>query len=299
MDHDERLRRAELAASRVAQLVELQRHCRLCPRECGAARLEGAVGSCQLGANVVVANHGAHFGEERPLVGWGGSGAVFFAGCNLHCEFCQNSEISQHVYGRELEPPQLANVMLELQSRGCHNLNLVSPTHNVAAIVQALALALAQGLTLPIVYNTGGFERVETLQLLDGLVDIYLPDFKYGVAGPDRRYSSAPGYVTVCRNALQEMHRQVGDLVVDEQGLARRGLLVRHLVLPRNLAGSREVAEFLAEEISLTTYVNVMAQYRPEYHARKHPDLARRVSPEEVEEAREAFRAVGLHRFDR
>ncbi|MBI2299177.1 MAG: radical SAM protein [Armatimonadetes bacterium] len=288
-----------MAAARAAIARERLHACTLCPRRCGKDRSGAERGECGLGSAAVVASHGPHFGEEPPLVGWGGSGAVFFSGCNLHCVFCQNHDISQSAHGETVEADRLAGIFLELQTRGCHNLNLVSPTHVVAAILAALALASERGLHLPVVYNCGGYESLDTLALLDGLVDIYMPDFKYGVEGPDRLYSAAPGYPGICRAALREMHRQVGDLKVDELGLARRGLLLRHLVLPGGLAGSRAVAEFVANEISANTYVNVMGQYRPSHRAAEHPELTRRPTTDELAAARELFREAGLTRLAR
>lgn len=229
------------------------------------------------------------------LVGRGGSGTIFFTGCNLHCVFCQNYEISQLGEGREIPVEELAAWMLRLQEIGCHNINFVTPTHQAPQIVEALALAREEGLRLPIVWNCGGYESVEALRLLDGIVDIYMPDFKYGDSQVAARFSDAPGYFEVARAALKEMHRQVGDLEVRD-GIARRGLLIRHLVLPGGLAGTEKVLRFIAEELSRETFVNIMAQYYPTYKAWQYPELARRITPEEYREALEIARRLGLSR---
>lgn len=290
--------RAALARDRAEQVLPRLRSCDLCPRRCHLDRLTGH-GSCHIGRHAVVASYGPHFGEEPPLVGSHGSGTIFFAGCNLHCCFCQNSRISQSSAGREVSPEALAAIMLELQEEGCHNLNLVTPTHLTWPILAALAVAYEAGLAIPLVYNCGGWECVTTLRLFDGLVDIYMPDCKYGAEGPDRLYSAAPGYPAVNRAALREMHRQVGDLRLDDRGLAARGLIIRHLVLPDDLADSPAVARFLADEISRDCYVNVMGQYRPVYRAPEHEALNRCPTPAELATARAAFESAGIHRFAR
>ena len=288
------LSRAELAA-RAEALRELASPCRLCPRECGARRAEGERGSCRAGLTPWVASFGPHFGEERVLVGRGGSGTVFLAGCNLHCVFCQNYEISQLGQGREITVEELAAWMLHLQEIGCENINFVTPTHQAHQIVAALALAREGGLRLPIVWNCGGYESVAALRLLSGIVDIYMPDFKYGDSQVAARYSDAPGYFEAAKAALREMHRQVGDLEVVD-GVARRGLLVRHLVLPGGLAGTERVIRFIAEEISRDTFVNIMAQYYPTYRAWEFPELSRRITREEYRKALEIARRLGLSR---
>lgn len=242
---------------------------------------------------------GPHFGEERVLVGRRGSGTVFFGGCNLGCVFCQNYSLSRPGAGTEVDAAGLARVMLDIQRLGCANLNLVTPTPHLAAILFALALAAADGLRLPVVWNCGGYEDLAAIALLDGIVDIYMPDVKFSDPDVAARLATAPDYWDRAREAVSAMHRQVGDLVLDESGLARRGLLVRHLVLPGGLAGTREVARFLAREVSRDSYVNIMGQYRPEYLARRYPPLDRRPTADEVEAAREAARAEGLWRFDR
>ncbi len=280
--------------------------CDLCGRECRAERLSSRgreKGSprpaCRTDDRAVVASFGPHFGEEDPLRGFGGSGTIFFAWCNLNCVFCQNYDISQLGHGRAVTPEELARMMLALQERGCHNINLVSPTHVLVPILEALLIAAADGLHLPLVWNTGGYDSLAALALLDGVVDIYMPDMKYSDEAVARRYSKVADYPAVNRAAVREMHRQVGDLVLDGRGIARRGLLVRHLVLPEGLAGTAEVARFLAEEVSRDTYINVMAQYRPAYQAASYPPLDRPITRAEYARAMEEARAAGLHRFDR
>lgn len=271
--------------------------CRACPRECGARRLDGSAGACGVGSEAVVSSYGPHFGEEAPLVGTGGSGTIFLTRCNLQCIFCQNFEISQRGDGAVVSAPRLAEMMLELQERGCHNINFVTPTHQLFPILQALPIAIEGGLRLPLVYNCGGYESLSALRLLDGIVDIYMPDFKYADAETALRYSGVEDYPETAKAAFREMHRQVGDLTLDERGVARRGLLVRHLVLPNDLAGTAEVVQFLAQ-LSPRTYLNIMGQYRPCYRARGHPPLARRPSAHEMERAFRLARAAGLTRLD-
>ncbi len=271
--------------------------CRVCPRECLAQRLQGETGVCGVADRAMVSSYGPHFGEERPLVGFGGSGTIFLAHCNLCCVFCQNYEISQQDEGRIVSARELAGMMLELQRMGCHNINFVTPTHQVPQILRALPTAIDGGLQVPLVYNCGGYESLETLRLLDGVFDIYMPDFKYSDADVAKRFSNAEKYPERARAAFREMHRQVGDLTLDRRGIARRGLLVRHLVLPNNLAGTGEVVRFLAE-LSEDTYVNIMDQYRPCYRAHEYPPLARRPTRAELEEALRLARSAGLHRLD-
>lgn len=285
--------RAEAALARLTA-------CDLCPRRCLVDRTRGERGECRTDRYARVASAGPHFGEERPLVGRGGSGTVFFSCCNLSCVYCQNADISAHDRGEELNAEELAEVMLSLQRSGCENINLVSPSHLVAQILEALVPAVERGLTLPLVYNTGGYDAVDALSLLDGVVDIYMPDMKYGDPPADRagRASGVEDYTARNQAAVLEMHRQVGDLVLDERGVARRGLLVRHLVLPEDLAGSAETARFLARRVSLHTYVNVMDQYRPHHRAGEVPALRRRPTAEEYRAAVTAFRRAGLYRLD-
>jgi putative pyruvate formate lyase activating enzyme len=279
------LRSGELKR-RVAEAYGRLEACDLCARECGVnRRLNPDDAGCRTGERAIVSSYGPHFGEEDPLVGSGGSGTIFFAWCNLRCQFCQNYEISQVGAGEEVEPEDLAKMMLSLQSQGCHNINLVSPSHVVPQILAGLLIAAAAGLRLPLVYNTGGYDSLKTLALLDGVVDIYMPDIKYSDAGIARRYSKIGNYPAVNQAAIKEMYRQVGDLTMDELGVAQRGLLVRHLVLPEGLAGTAEIVGFLRNEVSPNTYINVMAQYRPCYRARELPPLNRPVTHEEVAEA--------------
>jgi len=274
-------------------LRPLLAECRLCPRNCGANRLAGETGYCGIGAEAVVASAGPHFGEEPPLVGRGGSGTIFFSGCNLRCEFCQNFDISHGRAGRPMRDRDLAEVMLALEARGCHNVNFVTPSHVVPQIAAALRLARDAGLTVPAVYNCGGYDRVETLRRLEGLIEVYMPDAKYLDAAAAARYSDAPDYPEVMAAALKEMHRQAGDLEI-VGGVAVRGLLVRHLVMPGLAADSLRVMDFLADEVSPNTYVNVMAQYRPLYRASRYPEIDRRPTLEEVERVRAHAARRGL-----
>jgi putative pyruvate formate lyase activating enzyme len=272
--------------------------CNFCGRHCGVDRLESARGAvCGTGELAPVHGSAPHHGEENPLRGSRGSGTVFFSRCNLRCVFCQNWEISREGEGSAETTEQLASRMLRLQAQGCHNINLVSPSHVVPHVISAVRCAAVQGLCLPLVYNTGGYDSLAALQLLDGIVDIYMPDMKYGEPGPAKRLSGVADYVEVNRAAVQEMHRQVGDLKLDPNGIAQRGLLVRHLVLPGSLAGTGAVAAFLAQEISADTFVNVMDQYHPAYHAFEHPPLDRLLSAVEYRAALQLFRSHGLWRF--
>ena len=282
---------------RARKARELLRECCVCPRRCAANRLEGEKGTCRVGAEPVVSSFGPHFGEESPLVGRSGSGTIFFTDCNLRCVFCQNSDISHGAQGEAVSVEVLASMMLQLQQRGCHNVNLVSPTHQVPAILSAITLAAEKGLTAPIVYNTGGYDSVETLGILDGAVDIYMPDCKYSDNATAQRLSGVKEYADRNREAVAEMHRQVGDLVCDERGIAQRGLLVRHLVLPNDLAGTAEVMKFLAS-LSRNTYVNIMAQYRPCYRAMEFEELSQPVTASEYGRAVSQAREAGLQRFD-
>ncbi len=286
---------------------ESLRACALCPRKCGVDRLVGEIGYC--GGNgrwgqgeaepecVYLSSAGPHFGEETCLVGRGGSGTVFFSGCNLSCMFCQNAEISQGGEGMWVPISRLASIFLSLQNRGCHNLNIVTPTHFVSHLLRALVAATENGFRLPLVYNCGGYESVETIQLLDGIVDIYMPDFKYTDPRIAEELSDAPDYPQHAKAALRAMHRQVGNLQTDgPTGTATQGVLVRHLVLPENLAGTQEAVRFVAEELSTETYVNIMDQYRPCHHARQRPALSRSITAEEYQGAVDTAVRYGLHR---
>jgi putative pyruvate formate lyase activating enzyme len=278
----------------VQQLWERMNPCMLCPRKCKVYRSKGQTGFCGIADMPVVSSAGPHFGEESVLVGAGGSGTIFFAGCNLGCIFCQNFDISHYRHGHRVTIEQLAQSMLELQDCGCSNINLVTPTHLVPPIMAAIELAREKGLTLPIVYNTGGYDSVETLRLLAGLVDIYMPDMKYSDSKIAQQLSNAPDYPQINRAAVKEMHNQVGDLKI-EKGLATRGLLVRHLVLPNKLAGGFEVIDFLAAQISPATAINVMDQYRPCYKAFSHTQLTRRPTLEEIESVKQYAIEKGLN----
>jgi putative pyruvate formate lyase activating enzyme len=284
---------------RAAEGLDLLRACRVCPRDCEVDRLADRFAVCKTGRYAVVSSCFAHFGEEDCLRGWRGSGTIFFSWCNLKCAFCQNYQISQLGEGRMVTPQALASMMLHLQEIGCHNINLVTPEHVVPQILEALPLAVEAGLALPIVYNTSAFDSLHSLRLLDGIVDIYMPDFKVWDREVARRYLLAPSYPEVARAAIAEMHRQVGDLVFDEHGLARRGVLVRHLVMPGGIAGTAEIMRWLAG-LSKDMYVNLMAQYAPAWKVsdRRFPEINRRVTPQEMREAYDAARAAGLWRFD-
>jgi len=287
---------------RVSQAADLLEDCTVCPRACHVDRTAGETGFCRTGALAQVTSFGPHFGEEPELVGRGGSGTIFVSHCNLACEFCQNYEISQCRDGKEVGAEDLAAMMLSLQRQGCHNINIVTPSHVVPQLVQALLIAAGKGLCIPLVYNSGGYDAVETLQLLDGVVDIYMPDAKYGRDEAANALSHAPDYVHVMKSALREMHRQVGDLVIEE-GIAVRGMIIRHLVLPENYAGSGAVMKFIADEISKDSYVNIMAQYHPAWHARQIADqqpgyqgLKRPVTGTEYRSAIRWAKDTGLHR---
>lgn len=284
-------------AKRAEKAVEGLRRCVVCAHACRSDRLQGEPGLCRTGRRAPVASIGRHFGEEDVLVGTGGSGTIFFANCNLTCVFCQNYDISAGVLGSEVSAAQLAKMMLQLQSLGCHNINFVSPSHVVPQVLEALVIAVGQGLRLPLVYNTGGYDALPTLRLLDGVIDIYMPDFKFADEEDARLFCGAKHYPTVVRAALREMHRQVGDLVTDDRGIARRGLIVRHLVMPEALDQTREILRFIAREVSRDTYVNVMGQYRPAHRALDYPPLGRPLRRSEFAEAISIARREGLHRL--
>lgn len=285
---------------RAAEAVAALARCEICPRNCRIDRLADETRVCATGRHARASTWFAHFGEEDCLRGRRGSGTLFFSACNLKCVFCQNHDISQATSGRLLEPAALAAAMLDLQGQGCHNLNLVTPEHVVPQILEALPLAVERGLTLPIVYNTSAYDSLESLAWFDGIADVYLPDFKLRSRAGGIRYLKAKDYGDVAGRVIQEMHRQVGALAIDEvTGLARSGVLVRHLVMPGSLDESRAVFEFLAREVSRDTYVNIMAQYRPEYRAAEYPEIARVPTRAEMSEAFALARDAGLWRFDR
>lgn len=286
---------------RIKLAYKLLNPCRVCPRECHVNRLDPQdpkLGFCQMKTDPVISSHNPHYGEERCLSGTHGSGTIFFTSCNLACVFCQNWEISQLRVGSKTTVERLAQIMLELQKMGCHNINFVSPTIWVPQIIKATHQASKQGLKIPLVYNTGGYDAVETLKLLDGIVDIYMPDIKYSNDQTALKYSNAPRYWTAVQKAIAEMHRQVGDLMIEGE-IAKRGLLVRHLVLPNNLAGTKKVMEFLAQRVSQDTYVNLMAQYYSVHRAYDFPELSRRITQQEYEKALRETKTVGIHRFDK
>ena len=275
------------------------RDCDLCAWHCKVDRTQ-KVGFCRTGERAVVSSYFPHLGEEDPLRGYSGSGTIFFSYCNLRCQYCQNYEISQEGEGIAVEPEDLAAMMLDLQARGCHNINFVSPSHVVAQILAGVLIAAQAGLNIPLVYNTGGYDSLEALALLDGVIDIYMPDMKYADPATAQKYSKIPDYPARNFAAVKEMHRQVGDLVLDARGIAQRGLLVRHLVLPDNLAGTAAIMRFLAEEVSPNTYVNVMGQYRPAWRVAERgiAPLNRPVHSDEVAEAKRIAREAGLRRLD-
>ena len=285
---------------RAEKMWQIMEDCHLCPRQCGVNRLEGERGFCGApGTTLVVSAAHPHFGEERPLVGNGGSGTIFLTHCNLRCVFCQNWEISQLGRGHESNSAQLAQMMLKLQKYGCHNINLVTPTHYSAFILKAIDLAAETGLRLPIVYNTSGWERPEILKLLDGIVDIYLPDFKYWEDDMAAKYSSAAvSYPELTRKAILEMHRQVGVAKPAQDGIMQRGLMIRHLIMPNNIAGSEHIMDWIAEQVSQDTYVNIMAQYTPVYKAYDYPEISRRITRAEYQYIVKRAKAFGLTNLD-
>jgi putative pyruvate formate lyase activating enzyme len=281
------------------ELWQRMESCDLCPRECGAARLEGEHGFCGASSDLKISSHHAHFGEERPLVGHGGSGTIFFSNCNLRCVFCINWEISQGGHGRIRSIDDLALMMLDLQNSGCHNINVVTPTHYSAHIVLALDKAAAQGLRLPLVYNTCGWERLEILRMLYGIVDIYLPDFKYSRSEDSDKYSSgADSYPEITKSALIEMNKQVGTAHAASNGLMYRGLMIRHLVMPNGVSGSEEVMQWIGENLPKDTYVNIMSQYRPTYKAFDYPEISRSINSREYDSAILAAKKAGLTNLD-
>ncbi|MDY6933837.1 MAG: radical SAM protein [Spirochaetota bacterium] len=272
--------------------------CMLCPHKCNVDRTKHRDGKCKSGQRPIVSSFNAHFGEESCLVGRYGSGTIFFTNCNLSCIFCQNYDISHLGSGKEISYKDLANIMLNLQAKGCHNINLVTPTHMVYAILRALPIAIEGGLRIPLVYNSGGYDSIETLHLLDGVIDIYMPDFKFMDYTIAEELSNAKNYPNIAMNSLREMHNQVGDLLIDDRGIAYKGLMVRHLVLPNNIASTDRVISFIAN-LSKNTYINIMNQYRPAFRARECFDLKRRITLEEYDKAIDVTSSVGLKRLDK
>jgi len=281
---------------RITTLQEILTNCRLCPRVCEVNRLAGEQGYCRAGVEAMISSAFPHYGEEPPLMGSHGSGTIFLTHCNLRCVFCQNYDISHLGEGRSVSTSELAHYMIELQRRGCHNINFVTPTHYVPQIIAALPEAIESGLMIPLVYNCGGYESLEVIKLLDGIIDIYMPDAKFAREEDASRYCNAPDYPHVLQEVLLEIHRQVGDLLLDEGGVAYRGLLIRHLVMPHGVAGTKELIAFIAHRLSTDSYVNIMDQYRPLYRAGEFPEIARPISAREYREAIEIARNEGLHR---
>lgn len=285
-------------SKRIEALWKKLESCDICPHKCSVNRVKDEKGICKTGKRAKVSSFGPHFGEESPLVGRHGSGTIFFTHCNLYCIFCQNYDISHLGEGYLVDEERIVEIMLSLQNMGCHNINFVTPTHVIPQIVKALTHAIKEGLSVPLVFNSGGYDSVSTLELLDGIFDIYMPDFKYSDDKIAQRYCTASDYTQVAKEAVKTMHQQVGDLILDGRGIARRGLIIRHLVLPENLAGTYEVMKFIAEEVSKNSYVNLMDQYRPCYKARDFPPLDRRITREEFVQAIKIAHSLGIKRLD-
>jgi len=295
----ERLEQEGKLSRRIEQAYTIFEECECCPRRCGVNRLKGELGTCCAPAKPVVYSAHPHFGEEIPLVGQYGSGTIFFSNCNLRCVFCQNWPISHEGRGKEVQDEDVADMMIGLQGMGCHNINLVTPTHVMPNILHATRIALKNGLRLPLVYNTSGYERPEIVELLDGIVDIYMPDFKYTNPYKSSKYSSgAYDYPKMAQQSIREMYRQVGDLKGDSRGIALRGLLIRHLVMPNDVAGTEKFVKWVAENLSTSTYVNIMSQYRVEYKAYEYPEIARAITVEEFLDAVEWAKEYGLTNLD-
>jgi putative pyruvate formate lyase activating enzyme len=280
---------------RIEKLYKILESCQLCPRKCRVNRLKNEIGFCRSGKDLVVSSFNQHFGEEKELVGQCGSGTIFFANCNLGCVYCQNYEVSHLGEGEKSNIEDLASQMIYLQNLGCHNINFVTPTHFIAQIVEAVDLAIQEGLYLPLVFNCGGYESVEAIKLLEGIFDIYMPDIKYSDSEMARKYSNAADYFERAKESIKEMHYQVGDLEIKD-GIAIKGLLIRHLVLPNDVSGSREILEFIAKEISKDTFVNIMDQYRPCYKAVNFAEINRYPTYEEFNKVIEIAKELGLHR---
>ena len=288
-----------LLREKIQKAYDLLKSCVLCPRKCGVDRLSGETGTCKTGRRAWVSSFAPHFGEEAPLVGNGGSGTIFFTHCNLLCLFCQNFDISHRGCGQEVSGEQLAAIMLDLQNQGCHNINFVTPSHVVPQILCAVEIAVQRGLYVPLVFNSGGYDRVPTLKLLEGVFDIYMPDFKFWDPQVAEDTCQARDYPEVARKALLEMHRQVGDLELNEDGIAQRGLLIRHLVLPGGLAGTRAIMRFIVQRLSPDSYVNIMSQYRPCGRAAEIPALNSHLSAKDYQVAVQAAKEEGVKRLDR
>ncbi|MFQ5770080.1 MAG: radical SAM protein [bacterium] len=283
---------------KVQQALALLESCTVCPRDCRINRLQDQYAVCRTGRYAVVSSYFSHHGEEECLRGWKGSGTIFFSNCNLKCVFCQNFDISQQGRGTVTPPEQLARMMLELQLQGCHNINFVTPEHMVPQILEALLLAVKQGIKIPLVYNTSAYDSMDSLKLMNGVVDIYMPDFKIWDKAKARRYLKAEDYPETAKRVIREMYRQVGDLVLDQYGIAKRGVLLRHLVMPDDLKGTRAIMSWIARELSPTTYVNVMSQYRPTYKADRYPEIDRSLTSSEFRKAVKITEEAGLERLD-
>lgn len=288
--------RITLIKSHLRKAYSLLESCRVCPRKCGVNRLRGETGFCGVGFHPVVSSDNLHYGEEPPISGYRGSGTIFFTGCNLGCTFCQNYPISHFCHGNQVNIPQLSFMILRLQKAGAHNINFVTPTHFAPQIMGALLIAYQKGLEIPIVYNCGGYESLEMLRLWHGIIDIYMPDMKYSDPEMSMKYSSALNYPEVNRISIKEMFQQVGDLRMDEESIAQKGLLIRHLVLPEDISGTREILRFIAEEVSTDTYVSLMNQYFPAHKAPRLPPMNRRITSNEYEKAKEVLNFLGLSR---
>lgn len=284
-----------LLEERTPGALKLLEDCTVCPRDCRIDRTKGETSHCGMDARLKISSANLHFGEEPPISGFNGSGTIFLTGCNLKCAYCQNYPISQLRHGEYVTSSEIAGEMIELQRRGAHNINFVTPTHYVPQLMESMLIAYRNGMALPIVYNSSGYDRVETLRLLDGIVEIYMPDMRYSREESSRCYSQAKDYPEINRKAIAEMHRQVGDLIVDENGIAETGLLVRHLVLPGGISGSKEIFDFLAGKVSKDTYVSLMSQYFPANRAPSIKEISRRLKNSEFKEAVDAFHEAGLH----
>lgn len=281
--------------SRAQNALNLLESCVICPRKCKINRLKNESGFCGLARNPIIYSYMAHYGEEPPISGINGSGTVFFSGCNMRCVYCQNYEFSQSVEkSREVDSEKLADIMLKLQDMNCHNINLVTPTHVLPQILIALNLAISKGLKIPLVYNTGGYDSVDMIKLLDGIVDIYLPDMRYSDSAAAKKYSCAVDYPGYNREAVKEMHRQVGEAVISENGIMKRGLIIRHLVLPYDISGTNETMKFIAKEVSQDTHISLMSQYLPLYKATQFKDISRRITHQEYEFARKIMHGYGI-----
>ena len=285
-----------ILGERIQRLNEMLKRCFVCPHECEVDRISGKKGICGAGWRIEISSAFPHFGEERPLVGKYGSGTIFMTHCNLKCVFCQNYDISHLGEGKVITVEELSDIMIHLQSIGCHNINFVTPTHYVPQIISALPKAIEKGLKIPLVYNCGGYESVETLRLLDGIIDIYMPDTKFSSSEKASMFTKAKNYNEILKKALKEMHNQVGDLIINSSGIAEKGMLIRHLVMPKDLAGTKDMMKFIAEELSTDSFVNIMAQYRPCHLAYKYNELKRGITHSEFLNALKIAKDAGIKR---